>query len=309
MGKKKTTEQFIEEAIVIHGNKYEYSYVEYKTNKNNVKIWCFECNTYFWQRPDKHLIGHGCSNCNEKKQKTLDEFIRDAVKIHQNKFDYRLVKYQNNKTKVIIKCNNCPNIFEQTPSDHLQGYGCSNCANIQNGINKRKTKERFIDEAIGIHGDKYEYSDVEYITTDIKVKIWCFECSKHFWQTPHMHLQNKGCKRCCLNGHSKKSIRWLKIMQNEYKDIEHAENKEEFRIPGTNFKADGWSPHTKTIFEFLGCYWHGCLCFEDRNEINRVNKMTMQQLYDYTMERERIIKELGYNIISIWECKFDEKYN
>jgi Zn finger protein HypA/HybF involved in hydrogenase expression len=309
----KPKNKFIEEAVIKHGNKYKYDDVIYINSKLEVKIWCITCNEYFMQTPFHHLRS-GCWICGVNKRaktqtKTKEQFIEDAIAIHGNKYEYSEVEYVGNKTGVKIWCFACDKYFWQIPNSHLLGFGCKDCGDKLKPACKPKTKEQFIEDAIAIHGNKYEYSDVEYVNSRTKVKIWCFSCSKHFWQAPCSHLNGYNCKRCCLNGHSKKSIRWLKIMQNEYKDIEHAENKEEFRIPGTNFKADGWSPHTKTIFEFLGCYWHGCLCFENRDEINRVNKMTMQQLYDYTMERERIIKELGYNIISIWECEFDEKYN
>mgnify|MGYP001599931062 FL=1 len=314
MGKKKTTDQFIEKAIAIHGDKYEYSCVEYDGAYKKVKIWCNTCSEYFYQQANAHLQGTGCKECayknnSNRTRKTKEKFIEEARIIHGNKFNYELVNYVNTHTYIKIQCLVCQTWNEQTPLNHLQGAGCLNCAKIQNGVNKRKTKDQFIEEAIAIHGDKYEYSDIEYKDNKTKVKIWCFKCEKMFWHIPSDHLNGHGCKRCCLFGQSKKAIRWLEIMQNEFKDVEHAKNKGEFRIPGTNFMADGWSPRTKTIFEFQGCYWHGCLCFEDRNEINERTGKTMQQLYEYTTERERIIRELGYNIISIWECEFDEKYN
>ncbi len=59
----------------------------------------------------------------------------------------------------------------------------------------RKTKEQFIADAKAIHGDKYDYSKVEYITSAIKV---CIICPIHgeFWQTPSKHLSNRGCPKC-----------------------------------------------------------------------------------------------------------------
>jgi hypothetical protein len=309
MSKKKTTEQFIEEAIAVHGDKYEYSYVEYNGAHKKVKIFCIKCDKSFWQIARDHLKGKGCYNCGREQiyssiRSNKNEFIERVQKIHGEKYDYSSVEYINANTKVKIWCFQCNDYFWQIPYSHIIGIGCAKCGGV-----KKLTLDEFISKSFLVHGDTYEYSDVEYKGNKTKVKIWCFKCEKMFWQIPNHHLRGVGCPRCCLFGQSKKAIRWLEIMQNEFKDIEHAKNKGEFRIPGTNFKADGWCPSTKTIFEFQGCYWHGCLCFEDRNEINERTGKTMQQLYEYTMERERIIKELGYNIVSIWECEFDEKYN
>lgn len=62
MCKRKTTEQFIAEARAIHGYKYDYSKVEYATNKDKV---CIICPTHgeFWQRPSDHLKGNRCPQC------------------------------------------------------------------------------------------------------------------------------------------------------------------------------------------------------------------------------------------------------
>lgn len=59
----------------------------------------------------------------------------------------------------------------------------------------RKTTEQFISEAKAIHGNKYDYSKVEYIKNSIEV---CIICPVHgeFWQTPNMHLRKRGCPIC-----------------------------------------------------------------------------------------------------------------
>lgn len=58
MGIKKTTEQFIKEAIAIHGvDRYGYSRVKYKRNDLKVKIWCNKHQVFFYQTPKEHLRG------------------------------------------------------------------------------------------------------------------------------------------------------------------------------------------------------------------------------------------------------------
>ena len=188
--KKKTTEQFIEDAKNIHGNKYDYSAVEYKNSKTKVKIVCKE-HGIFEQTPNDHLNKlAGCNICSGNCKKTTKQFIQDAKHIHGNLYNYNFTNYKNSQTKVKIVCKE-HGIFEQTPNDHLQGKRCPYCFGTP-----KKTKEQFIDEAKQIHGDKYDYNLVEYFSTDIKVKISCKEHGV-FEQTPHNHISRlAGCRLC-----------------------------------------------------------------------------------------------------------------
>lgn len=189
--KHKTTEQFIKEAKEIHGDKYDYSNVRYVNNKTKVCIICKE-HGKFWVRPDGHLNQkQGCPKCVCCKKLTTEEFIERAKKVHGEKYDYSLTKYINNSTKIKIICPT-HGVFEQVPYSHLQGFGCSKC----NG--KISSREDFIEAAKAIHGDKYDYSKVNYV--DSKTKV-CIICPKHgeFWQTPnnHTHKENRqGCPKC-----------------------------------------------------------------------------------------------------------------
>ena len=127
---KKTTEQFINNAVKIHGNKYDYSLVNYINNCTNVIIIC-SVHGEFLQRPINHLHGQGCRGCSSIRQSKLQQyttniFIRKSQKTHGNKYDYSLVNYISyiNKVKIICKKHG---IFEQLPSDHIRGIGCSKC--------------------------------------------------------------------------------------------------------------------------------------------------------------------------------------
>ena len=88
-----TTEEFIERARKVHGDKYDYSKVEYKGNKVKVCIICSE-HGEFWQRPDKHVNGkQGCPICGDikngfNKRLGVEKFIERAKKIHGDKYDY-----------------------------------------------------------------------------------------------------------------------------------------------------------------------------------------------------------------------------
>ena len=80
MPKKLTTEEFIEKAKQIHGDKYDYSLTEYKSNKKKVKIIC-PIHGVFEQRPLNHLQGCGCIKCSGLEKLTTDEFIKRSKQI------------------------------------------------------------------------------------------------------------------------------------------------------------------------------------------------------------------------------------
>ena len=76
---------------------------------------------------------------------------------------------------------------------------------------------------------------------------------------------------------------------------------------GNNFKADGYDKTTNTVYEFHGCYWHGCpKCHTNRDDIAFASN-TYRELYEKTIQKEQKIRDSGYNLIVMWECEF-KKY-
>lgn len=194
MGKRKTTEEFIEEARKIHGEKFDYSKVNYVNNKTKVCI--IYNNIEYFITPKDHLKGEGCpylSNKlrNSKNTKTTSEFIEKSIKIHGNKYDYSESIYVNHLTPLKIICKKHGK-FTQKPSDHLSGCGCPIC-----GGSSKLTTSEFIERAKIVHENKnFDYSKVEYVNSNTKV---CIICPEHgeFWQTPHDFIRGViGCKKC-----------------------------------------------------------------------------------------------------------------
>lgn len=128
------TEEIINKFKILHGDKYDYSKVEFF--KTTIKV-CIICPEHgeFWQEPHAHLKGQGCPKCGSikrSKSKTLttDVFIEKAKKVHGDKYDYSSSVYINNKTKIKIICP-IHGEFELTPNAHLQGRGCKKCNKIK----------------------------------------------------------------------------------------------------------------------------------------------------------------------------------
>ena len=124
---------FVNQAKEIHGNKYDYSEVEYINYKHKIKIFCNKCCNYFYQSSSNHLQGQDC--CCMKIQKIKDkqtklskeEFSTKASLIHDYKYDYSLVNYVNAKTKIEIICPIHGSFFQE-PNSHLSKCGCKKCS-------------------------------------------------------------------------------------------------------------------------------------------------------------------------------------
>ena len=199
-----TVKKFIERAIAKHGDRYDYSQVEFAGVESKIKIICLE-HGEFIQRVMVHLKGFNCPRCGrestaKKLNYSQDRFIKDSQVTHGNKYDYSQVEYVNAQSKVKIICPE-HGLFEQRPVNHVRGIGCSKCSDVISGEKRRLTTEQFIELAKLVHGNKYDYSKVAYLTFHEKVEIICLEHGA-FWQSAVNHVKgNKsGCPGCALSG-------------------------------------------------------------------------------------------------------------
>ena len=127
-----TKELFIEKSNLIHKNKYDYSLIDYKNQRSIIMIICPE-HGEFKQIAYSHSQGIGCPTCGGATRKTTEEFIKEANKIHNFKYNYKLTIYKSAHKKVKIICPE-HGIFEQTPNGHIRGNSCPNCKyNISKG--------------------------------------------------------------------------------------------------------------------------------------------------------------------------------
>ena len=282
---------FIDKSNKIHNFKYDYSHLDYTKLSNKVNIICPR-HGEFSQRAQAHLLGSGCKECyKESRNPTFDDFLKIANKKHNNKYLYK--NYKSIKNRVTITCPTHGD-FIQMVYKHLLGNRCPKCASESS----RLDISDFIKRSKDVHGDKYDYSKVEYINHSTKVIIIC---TKHgeFKQTPNNHMiHKKGCSKCSINI-SKKELEWLDSINNP-SIIKQFTMKIDKKI----YKFDGYDPKTKTIYEFYGDFWHGNLNIYNKENINQVSKKKFGELYENTMNREKYLKSLGYNIISIWENDF-----
>lgn len=127
MASRKTQQEFIDEAIKVHGNKYDYSKVQYKNNRTKVIIVC-PMHGDFQISPAGHTcMRYGCIICGGTKRRTTEEFIEKSNKLHNRKYNYSKTVYVNTGAPVIIICPTHGE-FQQTPFAHTHSYGCKICS-------------------------------------------------------------------------------------------------------------------------------------------------------------------------------------
>ena len=192
------SQQFIEKAKTIHGDKYDYSLVHYINNKTKINILC-PVHGIFEQEPRTHLSRSGCPKCGDIKTQSstrynTEKFIKIASSKYKNFYDYSLVDYKNTSKKVKIICP-IHGVFEQSPNSHLSGHGCPKCAINSRGQQLTKEQTFFINQANHLHKNKYDYSKVVYESNGEAIIIIC-PIHGEYKQTPSKHLSGQACPIC-----------------------------------------------------------------------------------------------------------------
>ena len=295
------TKIFIENAHKVHGDKYDYSKVEYVNNRTKVCIIC-RIHGEFWQTPYSHLSGKGCKECGYersklKQRKTTEKFINEIKELYGNKYDLSKVVYVNDKTKVCVICHEKDEFGEEhgefwaTPNNFLTKRECPKCKK-----RAKITKESFVKKGNLIHKNKYDYSKAEVKGVDDKICIICHEKDENgiehgeFWQTPYKHLIGRGCPKC---GNIKKGLshrRNFDEIINEFNAIHH--NK--YNYGYSEYK--GIDAKIKIICPTHGEFWQtpyshlqgcGCpVCNESKLEKEIKYLLENNQIqYDYRIKR------------------------
>lgn len=191
--KKLTTQEFIEKAKQVHGDKYDYSKVDYINSRTKVCIICSE-HGEFWQLGNSHLQGQGCPKCTGRNKSRLD-IIQIFNKVHGNKYDYSEIPNSvKSHEKIPIICPNHGK-FLQSVYCHSIGQGCPKCKNERNAKNQTYTWQQLKTIFDKKHNNKYDYSQGEYIDMDTPIQIIC-PIHGPFYQKPKNHIRYAGCQKC-----------------------------------------------------------------------------------------------------------------
>lgn len=197
--RRKSHEQFMKEMKTNHPTLQVLS--EYRNGRTKVDLKCNICGLSFSAVPGSLYMGHGCPKCSGIIKKTHEQYVKEMAELHPT--ITILGKYQNSKTKVRLKCNNCENEWEAIPNSSLKGRGCPYCSGLM-----RKTQAQFIDEMEQKHPN-IEVRGI-YKNNKTKVECKCSKCGETFFGMPHSMLDAwRGCPRCSISVGEKSIRSWL----------------------------------------------------------------------------------------------------
>ena len=280
--KKLTKEQILESFLKTHKNKYDYSLVEYVNSRTKVKIICSE-HGIFEQHVNNHIRGEGCPSCgklNGRKKKTNEEFIKEAIEIHKDRYDYSKTNYKDALSKLTIICKKHGE-FEQIANEHLKGKNCEKCSYEERSFNKRIGSEELYERLIFVHNNKYilDRNEIKNYNNTQKEFI-TVTCKKHgqFIQRISNHLNGQGCPKCAIlmSKAEDEIIQFLKPCINTIQRYKMSNKKE----------IDILLPTLNIGIEYNGLRWHSEQFSKNKN---------------YHIEKTLQAKKEGIKLIHIFE--------
>lgn len=244
-------EDFLKQAKQVHGDKYKYYKEDFTKISAKTKIHC-SIHGDFEQMADAHIRqASGCPECGsdsqrEKRKMSKEDFILKSKAVHGDKYNYSKVVYQNNRKKITVICPNHGE-FYPAPANFLLGSGCPKCSSIEQHENQKKSVEDFITDSIKMHGDKYDYSRVQYNGGKVFVEIIC---KKHgvFHQTPNNHQRGNGCPFC----NSSKGENQIKLILDNLEVRYFTQHTFDGLVDKRKLKCDFYLPDSNLVIEYNG---------------------------------------------------------
>lgn len=261
---------------------------------NKVKT-LFECEKghQYQAIPGNVFKGDGCKQCANDKHRRSKEDINKQI---EHTGIQMIGDYSTIKIKTLFKCSS-GHEWKAKPNDILNGKGCPLCS-----PKAKYTLQEFIDAAKNTHGDKYDYSLVQYESMNKEIRVICREHGE-FFISPNNHLYKKmGCRNCRPTS-SRIADEWINNLNIDTL-IREYRLKENNKQP-----VDAYDPVTNTIYQFHGNYWHGNPLLYEATMMNEIAKKTMGELYSNTIESDRKIREWGYNLVVMWENEYESTTN
>lgn len=293
MGKRLTTEEFIRRARAAHGDKYDYTNSIYINRRTGIKFIC-PIHGEQEQLPENH-INYGCGLCGkkvgyDKRRLKNEEIIEEFKNTHGDRYDYSKVNYINIDTHVEIICREHGS-FWQSPYEHRKGSNCPKCHGFY------KTKESVVEAARKTHGDKYDYSETEYVGAGTKLKIIC---PKHgpFYQSYVNHvILGMNCPDCAktFSKGEERVENYLKLVNVKYetqKTFEGCKNKKFLRF-------DFYIPQEKLAIEYDGIQHFAPVGFGGNPE------KAFASVKENDLLKEKFCEENGIKLLRIPYNSFD----
>lgn len=249
----KRLSKYIKDCCETHDNFYDYSKVYFKNKNEKIKIICpihGEFELYAYSHLDRKVVCKKCSY--DKRFMTFDQFIEKTRKVHGDQYTYHRDFFGKAKEKIKITCS-IHGDFWQERGNHLQGAGCFDCGVRKSADACRDTLKNFIKKARKIHGDRYDYSQIQkYNNNSTKMEIVCKEHGS-FLMTANAHLsQKQNCPECALIQSTKDQILDVEIVKKRFENIHDGFYEYDFDT------YEKFSSKMKMICPDHGDFWQTC---------------------------------------------------
>lgn len=293
-----TTTEFIKRAKQKWGDTYDYEITNYINKNTKIQFICPKHGLQE-QKPNLH-IKNGCQFCNGRGISKYDTatFIKKAKEIHNNFYSYDKTILSSINNKIIITCP-IHGDFNQKAANHI--HLKNGCPKWNGGVSINNSD--FIEKSINKHGNKFDYSNTNYIDSHKTVEI---KCQKHgiFKQKAYLHLQTIHCCPFCVSEltSSCQEKELLEFVKNNYSQNILSND----RTALLNKEIDIYLPDINLGIEFNGNYWHTENIVGKNYHLNKTNlaiKNNIKLLQIFESEwnekqeivKSRILSNIGIN--------------
>lgn len=278
MSTRKTTDRFIAQARAIHGDRYDYSLVEYQTQGKHVVIRC-RVHGEFLQKPKLHLLGKNCRRCaDEGRRGDLGRFIKRATLRHGTFYDYSKIELFTGWTnEIVIGCPLHGDFVVKRAKSHLvRGKSARTCPQCASHHEKTRDRRRhnFISKAEELHGQRYDYTAVMWKNYKTPVEITCWQHGT-FMQSPSNHVTVSGCPICSAASLPRKRSRgeleitaWL---LREQIPFQKEKSFSDLKNPSTGYRLryDFFIPSWNCLLEYDGLFHFQQTVWNDLTETRK----------------------------------------
>lgn len=252
-----TKELLIKRGREKYGNRFDYSMSDVNGKDGVIKIKCNICGTVFENTPHNHIncLQGGCPTCRynyvaDAEKISFEEFVRRAKEVHGDKYTYHEDSYTNISNETKITCAKHGD-FKQKGILHVNGCGCSDCANEAISKSLMLNTDIFRQRAKDKYGDRFDLTDTVYKGWDENVTIKCNTCGEYFEQKPNNFLRGFGCPNCNLSNGEAIIKNFLENFSINFKQ-QYALPNEDKSCSNKKLFVDFFLPYLNTIIEFNG---------------------------------------------------------
>jgi ribosomal protein S18 len=266
--------------------------IEYKNSKTKLDLMCPEGHEYPMTFNDFKNSGHRCPLCAGNIKFTFEE-VKAFVEIDSTTL--RSTEYKNNKTLLNFICPKGHEYSNTLDNFKNKGQRCPKCSAKRTG---KKLSLDFSEVKVFVEAAGTTLRFSEYVNNRTPLELVCPKGHEYSATFDNFKYKNSRCPFCSGGSVSKISQVWL-----DQKDKLHLFplfREHPLVVNGKKYKVDGFDPLTRTIYEFLGDFWHG-------NPTRPKNKRLYGQLYKETFKRIAVLEAAGYNVVYIWEKDFREQ--